>query len=300
MQGVGFASYDAINRTHSPQFADYLHQHIRAVTVDSYLKRLKLLSKFGDLQNPELIKNIICKYPCRESFKELLTNAYSYYVQYHKLSWVKPYFTRQESPIFLPYESELNQLISKAYFRLSVFLECLKETGADSGEAWKLRWIDIDSINNVLSITPTKNHCTRKLKVSSHLISRLNQLPHKSDFIFGGKDIEDMRKCYMEMKNKLAVKLDNPRLKQIAFRSFRHWKATNEYHKTKDILHIKWMRGHRRLENTLVYTHLVNFDESEGYVCKVAHNLLECTQLIESGFDYITEMDGVKLFKKRK
>jgi len=30
-----------------------------------------------------------------------------------------------------------------------------------------------------------------------------------------------------------------------------------EYHKTKDILHVKRVLGHKRIENTMVYTHLV-------------------------------------------
>ena len=39
---------------------------------------------------------------------------------------------------------------------------------------------------------------------------------------------------------------------------------------------------------------------SSDYVCKVAKTLDEATALIEAGFEYITEMDGVKLFKIRK
>ena len=48
---------------------------------------------------------------------------------------------------------------------------------------------------------------------------------------------------------------------------------------------------------TLVYTHLVNFS-SEEFVCKVAKTVEEVSKLIESGFDYVTEVDSVKLFKK--
>ena len=59
--------------------------------------------------------------------------------------------------------------------------------------------------------------------------------------------------------------------------------------------------GHKRIENTLVlvYTHLVNFATNE-YTCKVATNLNEATLLIEPGFEYVTEMDRIKLFRKRK
>ena len=101
------------------------------------------------------------------------------------------------------------------------------------------------------------------------------------------------------MRNDLSVKLQKPKINHIAFRSFRHLKATYEYYRTKDILHVKWLLGYKRLENTLVYTHLVHF-RSDDFVCKVAKTGQEATLLIENGFEYMIEMDGVKLFRKRK
>ena len=182
---------------------------------------------------------------------------------------------------------------------MSVFLELLKETGTDSGEAYKLRWIDINTENRMVSITPTKNHNSRILPISNRLLSRLLQLPRNNIKVFTWTNLDDFRRRYDDMKNALAIKLENPRIKQIAFRSFRHWKATMEYQKTKDILHVKWLLGHKRIENTLVYTHLINFS-SEEYICKVAHNVDECSLLIEAGFEFVTDCDNFKLFRKRK
>ena len=57
--------------------------------------------------------------------------------------------------------------------------------------------------------------------------------------------------------------------------------------------------GHRNIQNTLVYTHLVNF-EGDEYVCKVARTVDDTKNLIENGFEYVTDIEGMKLFRKRK
>jgi hypothetical protein len=54
----------------------YLRQNIRECTAETYVKRLQILSKIGNLDSPEQIKSLICTYPSTESYKELLTNAY--------------------------------------------------------------------------------------------------------------------------------------------------------------------------------------------------------------------------------
>jgi integrase len=270
---------------------------MRQVTAETYLKRLNILGKLADLNDVDKIKTLICQYPRTESYKELLTCAYDYYVRFNNLSWTKPSFNREDVPIFLPTENELDELIGHATYKMSVFLQLLKETAVDAGEAWKLRWIDITGKS--VSISPTKNHNSRTLPITDNLLSRLLRLPHKNERVFACKALDDFRRRYEEMKVKLSKKLENPRLKQISFKTFRHWKATMEYSRTKDILHVKWFLGHKRIENTLVYTHLIDFT-AEEYTCRVARSIEECSQLIEAGFEYVTQFDGVKLFRKRK
>ena len=72
-----------------------------------------------------------------------------------------------------------------------------------------------------------------------------------------------------------------------------------EYHKTKDILHVMQLLGHRNIKNTLIYTHLVNF-KNDDYIAKVAHSEKEACELIEAGFDFVCEFNENKLFRKRK
>ena len=72
-----------------------------------------------------------------------------------------------------------------------------------------------------------------------------------------------------------------------------------EYYKTKDILHVMKLLGHKNIQNMLIYTQLVNF-EADEYHSAVAKTIEEACELIEAGFEYVCDMDDVKLFRKRK
>jgi hypothetical protein len=73
-----------------------------------------------------------------------------------------------------------------------------------------------------------------------------------------------------------------------------------EYHRTKDLVYVMRMLGHRSIKNTLLYTQLIEFPEDDEFVCKVAKTVQEASQLIESGFEFVCEMEDIKLFRKRK
>lgn len=103
----------------------------------------------------------------------------------------------------------------------------------------------------------------------------------------------------MKQRARITFKLQNPRLRKITFHILRHWGATMEYHRTKDILHVQERLGHRIITSTLIYTHLVNF-EGDEYTIRVAKTLKEDEELLKSGFEYVTERDGVKIYRKRK
>jgi len=70
--------------------------------------------------------------------------------------------------------------------------------------------------------------------------------------------------------------------------------------RTKDILYVKDQMGHSKIETTLIYTKLVDFPTDEEFICRATENLEEAKELIEAGFEYVTDMDSVKLFRKRK
>jgi integrase len=68
---------------------------------------------------------------------------------------------------------------------------------------------------------------------------------------------ENISESYRKLRNRLAEKLQDPTIKQIRLYDFRHFKASTEYHKTKDLLYIKQLLGHKDLRTTLRYTQLL-------------------------------------------
>jgi len=116
------------------------------------------------------------------------------------------------------------------------------------------------------------------------------------------KNVNSLRRTFERQRKRLALKLGNPRLLQISFHTFRHFKGTMEYYKTKDILHVMQVLGHKNIKNTLTYAHLVeNMENREDeYVSKVAKTVDEARALVEAGFEYVCDVEGYKLFRKRK
>jgi integrase len=183
-----------------------------------------------------------------------------------------------------------------------VFLQILKESAFRPVEAFSLTPKDLDLPQRKCTLNkPAKNSRPRQFRMTEKLTAMITPVVQKrglDESLFRGH-LKTMRRNYTRRRNVLSEQLVNPRLKRINFRTFRHWKATVTYHETKDILYVQRLLGHKSLKNTLVYTHLIEFEDSDSYIVKVATNLNEFTKLLESGFEYITEYEGNKILRKR-
>lgn len=257
-----------------------------------------LLNSGADVVNPESIKELIAKKRWKNGTKMQVSYAYDALTKMLKLSWTMPTYRQEETLPFIPELNEIDALISSARtHRLAAYLQCLKETMADPTEGLRLKWTDITG--NCITINqPVKNHNPRRISVSSQLIAMLNMLPKESEYIFN-RLYRNMQGSFDNARKKAAHNLQNPRLLSITLRTFRHFGATMLYHQTRDILLVKKLLGHKKIENTLKYTQLIQFKDSE-YDAATATDIDEAKKLIGSGFEYVTEMNGIKLFRKPK
>jgi hypothetical protein len=73
-----------------------------------------------------------------------------------------------------------------------------------------------------------------------------------------------------------------------------------EFAKTKNILHVRNLLGHKSVQSTELYTQLIDFHDDE-YHSAVAKTVEEGQKLVEAGFEYVCGFDdGIRLFRKRK
>lgn len=110
---------------------------------------------------------------------------------------------------------------------------------------------------------------------------------------------KSLQSSWSKLRNKLAKRYEKPEIKQIRLYDLRHFFGTMLYHKTKDIVHVQRKMGHRSLKNTLIYIDLVDFSNEE-YISKVAQTPEAIQELIEAGFEYVCQKEGLAFFRNRK
>ena len=266
-----------------------------------YPKILERLSRRGaNLQDPESVKEVIMKQPWKDGMKIQAVYAYDALAKMLHLQWTLPKLRQEEHLPFIPDEKELDALIVSCQRKLmATYLQTLKETFADPGEALKLRWIDMDAVNNTVTINkPVKRHNPRQLNVSSKLIAMLNLLPKTSERIFP-RTYKSISQSFWGLRKRTAKRLNNPRLLSISLTTFRHWGATMTYHYTRDILLVQKLLGHKHITNTMKYTQLISFKDDEFDVA-TATTVEEAKQLASLGFEKFDELQGIHIYRRPK
>jgi integrase len=273
------------------------------ITIQTTIAHLTRLNKICNIYDPEQVKTTIAIQTWKNNSKRNLAQIYTGYLKYINKTWEQPKYTHESGLPFIPTETEIDTLITSGKQRTATLLQTLKETGARIGEMKTLQWIHIDLERKTIYITAEKGSNSRILPISTKLIAMLNQIPHDNQRIFP-TSTHGLQVTIDKLKRRASKKLNNPRLLQIHPHTFRHWKGTTEYHKTKDIIHVKTVLGHKNIASTMIYINLENalyLSQNDEWTCKATTNTNEATQLIETGFEYVTTTpDNLMLFRKRK
>jgi integrase len=269
-------------------------------TVRSISYSLRQLNQNADLKNPEEVKTYLANSTICNATKTKLCFAYHWFCQTNNIQWTKPIYKWQRKIPLIPTTENINKIISASSRKYATIFTILAETGLEAQELVTTQRKDIDQEQGIINVQGCKGHNSRSFKLKPQTAEMLRTYLAKYTTNNPFPNSKSMGETWRKTRNRLANKLNEPQLKNIPMRNLRHHFATLKYDQTKDILLVKQLLGHKKIETTMFYTQLIAFNEEEEYTCKTATTIEEATDLIEHGFQYITDMDGLKIFRKRK
>lgn len=231
-----------------------------------------------------------------------LVDCYDRYVRFNGLEWVKPFFRREDPIIQLPTEERVDKVIASCQMKNALQFTLLKETGIRPIELHRLTLRNIDLERGILHIKSAKHGKVRTLRLKTKTLAMLKTFVSKhgfglSDTMFS--DPNTMSKAFQQARDRTAKKFQDQEILKVRLYDLRHFYGSMLYHRTKDLLFVKEKRRHRSISSTMRYMHLIDWGYDE-FTVKVASSIEEFTELLESGFEYVSDYEGKKVLRKRK
>ncbi|PVX23425.1 MAG: hypothetical protein CW716_12170 [Candidatus Bathyarchaeum sp.] len=280
------------------------NDQLAEVTIKNTVRRLKFLAKSCNLNKPEEIITFLGEMKGKNSYKDTVAHAYNRYVRYNGLKWKMPKIKKTSQPPYVPTTEEITILCSDSGEKYCLIFSILKDTGIRpiEMERTQLKWVDLEK--GILQVETAKYGLGRNLKLKPSTLEMLKHYIKKGNYRANDRifpKTKSLRRNMIKIRDRIAKKLHRPEFKKICLYSFRHYFASKEYQKCRSYVHVMKKMGHRRIEQTMTYIHLITdgYDDCD-FTTATAETVNEVCKLIEDGFEYVTEIEGVKVFRKRK
>jgi integrase len=266
-----------------------------------YLNRL--VRDGADLDKPESVESVLAThYPTATRW--VMVIAYRSYCKLFNIPWDPVKVKYQPKMPYMPTEEECRIFIAAMPKVLTVFCQTLFETGARVGELTKVERQDVNEEECKIAIRcPEKGSNPRMIKVSRECIGLLMTLPKKHEpYLFCPEPLAYYGNFQLQRK-KAATKLNKPEFLKIHFHTFRHMRGTLDVHNHVPLFEVKEKLGHKCICNTEKYVHWNRqlYDaKSDRYHFAAVSTIEEAGKLIETGYEFVTDMEGMKLFRKPK
>jgi len=269
-------------------------------TILTVSQKLNQIARHADLLNPQDVMTYISNLKAVNVTKLKMCNCYEYFCKNNGIPYKKPKYAIVETIPIIPTTANVTKIISASTRRYATIFTILEETGLEGQELATTNRKDIDAEQGIINAQGCKGHNSRSFKLKPKTADLLRIYLHRYTAEKPFPHPKRMGEIWRKTRNRLANKLNEPQLKAIPLRNLRHHYATMMYDKTKDILLVKQLLGHKKIETTMFYTQLIALTEEDEYTVKTATNIKEATDLLEHGFTYIQDIDGIKLYRKRK
>lgn len=252
------------------------------------IRALNFIALRAELENTSSVLTFIARAKWRDSYKANLCDFYNQYCKFYGIMFVKPKYAKVNRIPRVPTEEKINLILGHASKKYVIIYKLAMECGLRPVELGDLTPSDIDLDKGTISVVSAKHGNPRMLKLKEETHALLTNYIKKRNFginerIFPSGAV--ISNTCERLKAGIAKKLNDPELEKIRLYDLRHYYATMLYYRTKDILLVKEKLGHKNINNTLIYAHLVSFNDKEEYYSATAKTVQEAVKLVEQDFD---------------
>jgi len=281
-------------------------RHLAQESVKGYVKMVRRLSREVNLEDPAAAEAFIYNLKVKNQHKNQLLVAYQHYCRANMIAWkISRFLPVEPYPVKVPTEERINMILGCARPKYAAAYN-ISKYGLRPDEVAKVSLRDIDFEKRTLTVKTSKLGLPRILQLKLETVDIIREIVCRQritgldERIFPNK--HKLINKWVKLKHAAYEKFRDPELLKIRLYDLRHWYATTTYLKTGDIFYVQYALGHRNIKSTMVYMQIAKglIHYSGDYTCKVAQTLDEAVKLVEAGFEYVTEMDGKKIFRKRK
>jgi len=146
---------------------------------------------------------------------------------------------------------EAEKLIESTTNHLRSIIIIALNTGMRRGEILNLCWSDIDFVNLYIFVKESKSGYTRKVPMNSAVVETLKSCKREANFIFYNPKTKGPMGVYSRFKT-ACKKIGFPDLR---FHDLRHTAATQMVMSGIDLVTIKELLGHSKIDTTMRYAH---------------------------------------------
>jgi len=186
---------------------------------------------------------------------------------------------------------EASSLLNACDEPLKTIVLIALHTGMRRGEILKLKWKDIDLVNEIIHIENTKNGKRRDIPMTKTLKGALEKLKLNavSDWVFVRKD--DKTKPLCDIRNIFKRALNKCGISNFTFHDLRHTAASYMVMRGVDLRTVQDILGHNDLRMTMRYSHLSPLHRKKAVeVLDSIGHYLDTGQGFEKNFDNLLEL----------
>jgi integrase len=220
------------------------------------------------------------------------------------LQWEKPTYKTVEKTPLIPSTENVNTIINHASKKYITIFTILKETGFAPKELADTTRKDIDTEKGIIRVKGVKGHDSGSYKLKPHTAEMLRIYIHEHPEEHPFPNPHAMSQIWVDTRRRAIKKLCKPELEKIELRNLRNYSASEYYKRLpiRDPIAVMRHLRHKKLESTMHYIRAIvlDYEEDDQWISRTSTTIEEDAKLIDNGFQYVTERDGIKLFRKPK